>query len=183
MGLQPRCDGLAQGCRFAREQVKACLSSSTGSQGRLTCQRQQAATLQSSGNSHAWSGRQQQVPTCHLTNSLALPSAPVLVGPVNDPPVLQSSNYTILEDNTLVVAAPGVLTGASDAENNTLTVVGYSSPAHGNLTLNADGSFTYAPNANFNGQDSFTYNATDGNGGYAAATVTITIREGQWEMG
>ena len=63
------------------------------------------------------------------------------------------------------------------------TVVGNSSPAHGNLTLNADGSFTYAPNANFNGQDSFTYNATDGNGGYAAATVTITIREGQWEMG
>ena len=60
---------------------------------------------------------------------------------------------------------------------------GVSATVNGNLTLNADGSFTYAPNANFNGQDSFTYNATDGNGGYAAATVTITIREGQWEMG
>ena len=37
-----------------------------------------------------------------------------------------------------------------------------SGPAHGTLTLNADGSFTYTPDANFNGPDSFTYKANDG---------------------
>ena len=35
-------------------------------------------------------------------------------------------------------------------------------PAHGTLTLNANGSFTYTPDANYNGTDSFTYQANDG---------------------
>ena len=33
------------------------------------------------------------------------------------------------------------------------------------MTLNADGSFTYTPDANYNGADSFTYKASDGDGG------------------
>ena len=37
-----------------------------------------------------------------------------------------------------------------------------SGPSHGTLTLNANGSFTYTPAANFNGSDSFTYRASDG---------------------
>ena len=43
------------------------------------------------------------------------------------------------------------------------------------LTLNADGSFTYTPNANFNGADSFTYTANDGTADSNVATVTITV--------
>ncbi len=46
----------------------------------------------------------------------------------------------------------------------------------GSLTLNADGSFLYTPDANIFGNDSFTYTAHDSQGGQsAAATVTITI--------
>ena len=48
-------------------------------------------------------------------------------------------------------------------------------PANGTLTLNADGSFTYTPNANFNGTDSFTYQANDGTADSNVATVTITV--------
>ena len=43
-----------------------------------------------------------------------------------------------------------------------LTAVLVSGPAHGTLTLNADGSFTYTPDANYSGPDSFTYRASDG---------------------
>ncbi|MDP2734062.1 MAG: cadherin-like domain-containing protein, partial [Hoeflea sp.] len=43
------------------------------------------------------------------------------------------------------------------------------------LVLNANGSFTYMPNANFNGSDSFTYKANDGAADSNVATVTITV--------
>ncbi len=43
------------------------------------------------------------------------------------------------------------------------------------MTLTADGSFTYTPNANFNGTDSFTYTASDGTAASNVATVTITV--------
>ena len=58
-----------------------------------------------------------------------------------------------------------------------------SGPAHGTLTLNADGSFTYTPAANFNGTDSFTYRANDGSADCNVATVTITVNRGQRRAG
>ena len=49
-------------------------------------------------------------------------------------------------------------------------------PTNGTLTLNANGSFTYTPNANFFGSDSFTYRANDGFADSAtAARSTITV--------
>jgi hypothetical protein len=50
-----------------------------------------------------------------------------------------------------------------------------SGPTNGVLTLNADGSFTYNPDTNFNGTDNFTYKANDGLADSSIATVTITI--------
>ena len=43
------------------------------------------------------------------------------------------------------------------------------------MTLNADGTFTYTPNSNYNGPDSFTYQVSDGNGGTSTATVNIDV--------
>src|SRR5690606_30635584 len=49
-------------------------------------------------------------------------------------------------------------------------------PAHGSLTLDADGSFSYAPDADFSGLDTFTYQAKDISGQVTGvATVTITV--------
>jgi VCBS repeat-containing protein len=48
-------------------------------------------------------------------------------------------------------------------------------PSHGSLTLNANGSFSYTPAANYNGTDSFTYRASDGTLTSNLATVTITL--------
>ena len=50
-----------------------------------------------------------------------------------------------------------------------------SGPSHGTLTLNANGSFTYTPAANYNGSDSFTYRASDGTATSGLATVTLTV--------
>src|SRR5207249_331615 len=50
-----------------------------------------------------------------------------------------------------------------------------SQPTHGSLTLNGNGSFSYVPAANYNGTDSFTYKANDGQADSGSATVSITI--------
>ena len=81
--------------------------------------------------------------------------------------------YSTNEDATLTVASPGVL--GNDTSGSGLTAVLVSGPAHGTLTLNSNGSFTYSPAANYNGSDSFTYKANDGALDSNVATVSLTV--------
>jgi len=99
----------------------------------------------------------------------------VTVNPVNDAPVASDDNYNTTQDTVLNVAAPGVLTNDSDVDGDGLTAVLDASTTSGVLTLNADGSFDYTPNAGFTGSDSFTYHANDGAVDSAIVTVTIDV--------
>jgi hypothetical protein len=97
---------------------------------------------------------------------------------ITTPPVAVADSYSTAEDTPLSIPASGVLDNDSDPEGTALTVgtprpVG--APASGSLTLNANGSFTYTPGANFNGSDAFTYLANDGVFNSAVATVSITV--------
>jgi VCBS repeat-containing protein len=98
------------------------------------------------------------------------------VRPVNDAPVAGNDSYATDEDTPLTVAAPGVLVNDSDIDSTALTAVKVTNPAHGRVTLNADGSFVYTPYANYHGPDSFTYRARDAAVGSNTATVNITVR-------
>jgi hypothetical protein len=86
----------------------------------------------------------------------------VTVTPVNDPPVAAADSYATNEDTALNVAVPGVLGNDEDIDGDALTALVIASPANGSVTLNADGSFSYLPNADFFGTDSFTYQVSDG---------------------
>ncbi len=97
------------------------------------------------------------------------------INPVNDVPVAAGDAYTTDEDTALVIAAAGLLGNDSDVDGGALTAVLVSGPSNGTLALNADGGFTYTPNSNFNGADSFTYKANDGSADSGAATVAITV--------
>ncbi|MBL7187982.1 MAG: tandem-95 repeat protein [Phycisphaerae bacterium] len=97
------------------------------------------------------------------------------VNPVNDAPIAADNNYATDEDTELVVAAPGVLGNDSDVDGDTLTAVLDTDVSNGTLSLNTDGSFTYTPNSNFNGADSFTYHANDGPADSNIVIVTITV--------
>ena len=124
----------------------------------------------------------------------------IVVTPVNDDPAANPDINTTDEDTALVVsAANGVITSAgraagvdTDVDGDTLTVssVGNSSTnvggtlqgAWGALVLNADGSYRYTPNAAAqalqDGQsrdDVFAYSISDGQGGSASSTLTITV--------
>ncbi len=95
----------------------------------------------------------------------------------NPAPVAQNDSFSINEGQSLTgsVLANNGNGVDSDPDGDPLTVSPVSGPAHGTLTLNTDGTFTYQPAAFFNGTDSFTYQISDGNGGVSTATVTIRI--------
>ena len=102
-------------------------------------------------------------------------TAHLLVNEVILPPVVTASTFTMQEDDRLVVAAPGVLVGASDPNNLPLTAVLVSSTQNGSLTLDPSGGFTYMPNVAFVGVDSFSFEANNGTLNSNLGTVTINV--------
>src|SRR5262249_13892218 len=72
-------------------------------------------------------------------------------------------------------AARGVLSNDSDPAGLTLSAVLTSGPAHGALTLNANGAFTYTPSTGFSGSDSFSYYATNGTASSSQTSVTLDV--------
>jgi VCBS repeat-containing protein len=103
----------------------------------------------------------------------------VNVTPVNDPPAAADDVYATNEDTPLTVStrALGVLGNDTDPEAppQVLTAVLVTTTSHGSLTFNANGTFTYSPQPNFNGVDSFTYRASDGTVQSGVATATINV--------
>ena len=121
------------------------------------------------------------------------PSTPAVmtinVNSVNDPPTARNNEYTTDEDQpvsgNIIVDNTGegvdsdpdggvlsVVDGDGNAANGLSPVSG---PANGTVVLNSNGTFTYTPNSNFFGDDTFTYRITDGQGGFDTATVTIHV--------
>ncbi|HTO85057.1 MAG TPA: Ig-like domain-containing protein, partial [Methylomirabilota bacterium] len=105
----------------------------------------------------------------------------ITVTSVNDPPVANDDADTVAEDSLLVgasvLANDSDLHGGAPNENNIpLTAQLVADVAHGTLALNGDGTYTYTPDADYNGTDSFTYQAVDSLGDPSnTATVTITV--------
>jgi VCBS repeat-containing protein len=99
----------------------------------------------------------------------------IYVGAVNDAPMAVDDSYDAIEDETLTVVVPGVLENDSDPDGDELTVQLSSDVTNGTLNLLDDGSFTYTPNIDFHGIDTFTYVAYDGKLVSNTATVTINV--------
>jgi Ca2+-binding RTX toxin-like protein len=92
-------------------------------------------------------------------------------GAVNTAPVATDGSGVGNEDTEIT----GTLS-ATDADGDALTYLLVDGPANGDFTYNSvSGTFTYTPNANYNGSDSFTYRVTDGNAESNLATVSLTV--------
>jgi len=99
----------------------------------------------------------------------------VTPAPTGTPPVAEDDSYVTDEELTLAVFAPGVLTNDHDVDGDPLTAVLGTPPTSGSLILSPDGSFSYTPDLDFFGPDTFTYYANDGESDSNPATVTITV--------
>ncbi len=94
----------------------------------------------------------------------------------NTTPQANNEAYSVQENQSLSVSATlGVLANDQDSDNDVLSASVVNEPANGSVTLNGDGSFTYAPNNGFVGNDSFTYQANDGLASSNTAVVNITV--------
>ncbi|MBI4373027.1 MAG: cadherin-like domain-containing protein, partial [Candidatus Omnitrophica bacterium] len=90
---------------------------------------------------------------------------------VNHEPTVENVTFDTSEDSEL----RETLTG-TDPDNNQLTFSqGNANPLHGTLTINPNGTFQYAPEADYFGFDSFNYQATDGSLNSNLGTVTLNI--------
>lgn len=100
----------------------------------------------------------------------------ITVRPVNDAPTANNDSFQVAEDAILSVSANnGLLSNDSDIDGDSLSTSVSRLPDNGTLSLDQDGSFSYQPNAQFFGTDSFSYQLDDGNGATDTATVTIAV--------
>ncbi|MFX1568654.1 MAG: NosD domain-containing protein [Promethearchaeota archaeon] len=90
----------------------------------------------------------------------------------NTPPLAVDDTATTDEDTTVVI---DVLGNDSDVDGDILYIDSVGFPSHGSASINQDNTITYIPDANYYGQDSFTYTMADGKGGSDTATVSINV--------
>lgn len=102
-------------------------------------------------------------------------SVSIVINSVYDPIPVNAANdgFTTNEDASLTGSV--VTNDITDPENS-IEVSLATGPSHGNLQLNTDGTFSYTPDANYYGNDSFTYRVTDNLGSTDVATVSLTIK-------
>ena len=89
-------------------------------------------------------------------------------------PVAGDDTGSTLENNAVTI---DVLANDTDADSDVLSVSAVGEAANGTVAINDDGTVTYTPNADFFGDDSFTYTVSDDTGLTDTATVTVTVDE------
>jgi predicted outer membrane repeat protein len=96
----------------------------------------------------------------------------VTVNQVDDLTVVTPQSLTVIENNS---GMGNVLTGAIDSEGGAIsTVAGTFATANGSVTIQANGSYAYTPNAGFVGNDSFPFTAQTADDG-TSGTVNVTV--------
>ncbi len=114
--------------------------------------------------------------TAQFIGSVQTGSSSAIHSVLNVPPLAADDTYSTAEDTRLTIISPtGVLSNDDDRNGDSLTATVQSDVSSGTLDLQLDGSFVYTPPAQFNGQDYFSYQVSDGVLS-DTASVTITIR-------
>lgn len=110
------------------------------------------------------------------SNAKVVDEFKITVRNVNNAPTTSNTSFSVVNANSNTLSDN--LT-ASDVDSNTsFTYALVSNVSNGTLSLNSNGSFEYTPNANFFGNDTFTFKANDGLVDSNISTVTIDVRKG-----
>jgi VCBS repeat-containing protein len=107
-----------------------------------------------------------------LTSNVA--TVDITLDPVDDPPVANDDSFTTDEETEVT---GNVLDNDTNVDGDALTVIQFTEPSTGTLTLLDDGSMSFIPPDDFSGTETFTYEVSDPDHNTDTATVTITISE------
>jgi hypothetical protein len=101
----------------------------------------------------------------------------VNVNNINEASKALDDSATTYEDTSLTIPASDLLANDTDVDGDTLTITDVTATenTHGTVSLDEDGNVVFTPEANYNGEASFTYTISDGNGGTDTATVTLHV--------
>ncbi|MBE7369260.1 cadherin-like domain-containing protein, partial [Ramlibacter pallidus] len=106
-------------------------------------------------------------------------SAPVTVtvhvAAVDDTPTARDDVLDATEDTGITHTAAQLLGNDGDPDSATLSIASVAAVSGGTVTLNADGTVTFRPDADFHGNAAFQYTVTDGNSTSVAATATVRV--------
>lgn len=106
----------------------------------------------------------------------AVATVSITVNPgYDDAPVADDIEATVIENGSVEITLSGL--DPEDGTNLTYAVVSGSGPSHGSLSDTTGQVLTYTPNADYFGDDEFTYTVNDGAQDSAPATVSITVTE------
>nr|WP_271544313.1 PKD-like domain-containing protein [Pelobium sp.] len=97
----------------------------------------------------------------------------ITITPVNDPPVAVNDTFYVQKNFRITET---VANNDYDVDNDVLLYQYINLPTHGTLNFNSSGYFTYIPNPNYTGKDSFSYKTCDPYGLCDIATVTLIIQ-------
>jgi hypothetical protein len=115
----------------------------------------------------------------NLTNFTGLTFTATNGGVIRVRPVSKDDAYQVNEDSTLTIAtSQGVLVNDINISGQPLSVETVTSTNHGTLNLASDGSFTYTPNVDYVGTDSFTYRVFGADALVTISTVNFTVNNG-----
>ena len=112
-------------------------------------------------------------------DSTSAATVTVNVGAVNDTPVAVADTLDATEDTPETYTAAQLVGNDTDVENSELSLSSVTSGSNGTAVLNADGTVTFTPNADYAGAADFTYIVNDGTAdSTSAATVTVNVGAG-----
>jgi VCBS repeat-containing protein len=109
---------------------------------------------------------------CDAQNACDEATVTITVSSVNDAPVAVNDALNLLEDGVL---SGTIATNDSDLDGDALTYTVLAAAEHGTFTLNANGTFSYTPSADYSGSDEITYQACDPSNACDQATVLISV--------
>lgn len=106
---------------------------------------------------------------------LSTATVKVLVESGNANPVATDDSVSGVEDTAVVIPVSQLLANDSDPDGDTPFIQSVQDAVNGTVALDGEGNVVFTPAPDFSGPASFTYTVSDGNGGFATATVAVNV--------